>query len=130
LPLTRSASYDLPGSEILTGRQILLRTASALGHRRLALMEVPVLSPGLSSHWVRLVTRADWSVSRELVLGLTHDLLARNAEYWTLIGHPHRFTFDEAAGRAIAQERREGHMAWPGRALESIVGRLTGGRAG
>lgn len=130
LPLTRSTSYDLPGREILTGRQILVRTARALGHRRLALVEVPVLSPGLSSHWVRLVTRADWSVARELVLGLTHDLLARNADYWTLIGQPPRFTFDEAAGRAIEEERRGGHMAWSSRALESIVDRLTGGQPG
>jgi hypothetical protein len=67
-----------------------------------------VLSPGLSSHWVRLVTRADWSVARELVLGLQHDLLARNAEFWALIDHPRRITFNEAARRAIEEERRLG----------------------
>ncbi|MGI9147611.1 MAG: NAD(P)H-binding protein [Chloroflexota bacterium] len=130
LPLTASASYDLPGAEVLTGRQILLRTARALGHRRLALVEVPVLSPGLSSHWVRLITRADWSVARELVLGLTHDLLARSSEYWALIERPRLLTFDEGARRSIQEERREGHMAWSGRALESVVGRLTGGQRG
>jgi uncharacterized protein YbjT (DUF2867 family) len=130
LALTRSACYDVPGPETLTGREIIVRTARALGRRRLVLVEVPVLSPGLSSHWVRLVTRADWSVARELVLGLTHDLLARSAEYWTLIGHTDLLTFDEAARRAIRHERREGRMTWAEQAFESALDRLAGGRAG
>ena len=127
--LRSSASYDLPGPDILTGRQILVETARALGHRRVITIEVPVLSPSLSSHWVRLVTRADWSVARELVLGLTHNLLARNADYWKLIGHPARLTFEAAARRAIDEERRSGHMALSGRVLEVVAGGLAGGRA-
>jgi uncharacterized protein YbjT (DUF2867 family) len=127
--LRSSTSYDLPGPDILTGRQILLETARALGHRRVFTLEVPVLSPSLSSHWVRLVTRADWSVARELVLGLTHNLLARNADYWKLIGHPRRLTFEAAARRAIDEERRMGHMALSGRVLEVLAGGLAGGRA-
>jgi uncharacterized protein YbjT (DUF2867 family) len=127
--LSSSASYDLPGTDILTGRQILVETARALGHRRVITIEVPALSPSLSSHWVRLVTRADWSVARELVLGLTHNLLARNADYWKLIGHPARLTFEAAARRAIDEERRSGHMALSGRVLEVVAGGLAGGRA-
>ena len=128
--LRSSACYDLPGPNILTGRQILVETAHALGHRRVITIEVPVLSPSLSSHWVRLVTRADWSVARELVLGLTHDLLARNADYWKLIGHPALLTFEAAARRAIDEERRAGHMALSGRVLEVVAGGLAGGRPG
>ena len=135
--LRSSASYDLPGPDILTGRQILVETARALGHRRVITIEVPVLSPSLSSHWVRLVTRADWSVARELVLGLTHNLLARNADYWKLIGHPARLTFEAAARRAIDEERPPSHGAarrgvswsvvsvagWRSRAVDPLTGR-------
>jgi hypothetical protein len=65
---------------------------------------VPVLSPWLSSHWVRFVTRADWSVAREVVLGLAHDFLARDGRYWQLIGHEDLLPFEEAAHRALAEE--------------------------
>lgn len=126
--LTSSVSYDLPGPDILTGRQILQDTAHALGYRRLITIEVPVLSPRLSSHWVRLVTRADWLVARELVLGLTHNLLARNADYWKLIAYPRRLSFEAAALRAIDEERRTGHMALSGRVLEVMAGGLAGSR--
>jgi uncharacterized protein YbjT (DUF2867 family) len=71
LPLTRSASFDLPGPEILSYREVLVRTARLFGHRRLQVVDVPVLSPTLSSQWIRLITMADWAVARELVLGLT-----------------------------------------------------------
>jgi hypothetical protein len=58
-----------------------------LPHPRM--VEVPLLSPRLSL-WVRFVTRAQWSVAREVVVGLTEDLLARDDRFWQLIGHPQR----------------------------------------
>jgi uncharacterized protein YbjT (DUF2867 family) len=127
LQLTTSASFDLPGPEILTYREALARTARVLGHRRLLMVDVPVLSPRLSSQWIRLVTRADWAVTRELVLGLTHDLLARSDEYWQLIGHPPLLTFDVATRRALDEEVRKRRMARPARTLEAAVDLLAGG---
>ncbi len=127
LPLTRSASFDLPGPEILTYREVLRRTARLLGHRRLPMLDIPVHSSNLSSQWVRLVTRADWPVARELVLGLTHDLLARSDEYWQLIGHLPLLTFDQAAREALDDETRTRHIPPSARALEATVTRLAGG---
>src|SRR5579871_4036543 len=95
-PLDSSASFDLPGPEVMTYRETLLRTAELLGHRHLVTLDVPVLSPMLSAQWIRLVTMADWSVARELVQGLTSDLLARSDTYWQLIGHPPLLNFDRA----------------------------------
>lgn len=108
LPLDGSAWFDLPGPELLAGREILARTARLLGLRPAWCVEVPILSPWLSSHWVRLVTRADWSVAREIVIGLTEDLVAHDDRYWALIGHQGLVSFDEAARRALAQERAAG----------------------
>jgi uncharacterized protein YbjT (DUF2867 family) len=126
VPLEASAWYDLPGPEILTGREILESAAEALGLRRPLILAVPCLSPALSSHWVRLVTRANWSVARELVLGLAHDLLARDDFYWRLIDHEPRLTFREAARRALAEEQAGGRMGGFARALEAAVGRIAG----
>ena len=104
LPQRGSADFDLPGPECLTARAILEATAVQLGLRPPLVLEVPFLSPWLSSHWVRLVTRANWAVARELVLGLEHDLLARDGAYWERIGHRERAGFVEATRRAIAAD--------------------------
>jgi uncharacterized protein YbjT (DUF2867 family) len=122
--LTASAWYDLPGPEVLSGRQTLERAALALGFRRPLMLDVPFLSPALSSHWIRLVTRADWSVARELVLGLTHDLVAADDRYWHLIGHAQRLPFEEAARRALSEECGRGQMSGLERRLEAAVARL------
>ena len=127
LPLAESLSYDLPGRDLLSGREILERTAALLGHRHLPIVEVPVLSPRLSALWVRLVTRANWPVARELVVGLEHDLIARNADYWRLIGHPKLISFDAAAAQALASEQRFGRMRPAGRVVELAADFLTAG---
>jgi uncharacterized protein YbjT (DUF2867 family) len=105
LPLASSAWFDVPGPATLSGKEILEQTARVMGLRRPLMIEVPLLSPRLSSLWVRFVTRARWSVAREVVIGLTEDLLARDERFWALIGHPHRSSFAEAARRALEAER-------------------------
>lgn len=108
IPLSGSQSFDIPGPEILSGREILVRTATALGLREPLVVRVPVLTPRLSSLWVRFVTRAEWRVAREIVIGLTTDLVARDGRYWELIGDPRRTSFDEAAREAVDEERATG----------------------
>lgn len=106
-----SAWFGLPGPEVLSGREILERTSLALGVRRPVMIQVPLLSPRLSSHWVRFVTRAEWSVAREVVVGLRQDLLSGDMEFWQRIDHPAPLSFDEAAARAVRDEEREGGPA-------------------
>jgi uncharacterized protein YbjT (DUF2867 family) len=126
VPLSGSASFDLPGPEIMTYRETLMRTARLLGHRRLVVVDVPVLTPTLSAQWIRLVTMADWSVARELVHGLRYDLLARGDEYWQLIAHAPLVTFDEAARSAFKEESRNPRTGRPARAIETAVDLVTG----
>lgn len=114
LPSGVSASFDIPGPETLSGKEILEETARVMGLPHPRMVEVPFLSPRLSSHWVRFVTRAQWSVAREVVVGLTEDPLARDDHFWQLIDHPQRSSFADAAARALEAERVEGRMpgAW------------------
>jgi hypothetical protein len=81
LPLPESRWLDLPGPEALTHRELLDRVAERLGRRPL-LVDVPVLTPKLSSYWIALVTRTRWSLARELVQGLTSDLLPSGDSVW------------------------------------------------
>lgn len=108
LPLAESVAYDVAGPDALSVRELLITTARVLGLGDPWMIDVPVLTPRLSAYWLRLITRADWWVARELVSGLEHDLLARDDRYWTLIGHPVRRSFEEAARIALADEGAAG----------------------
>ena len=125
LDLAHSTWFDLPGPEVLSGREILERTARALGVRKPFMIQVPFLSPTLSSHWVRFVTRAEWSIAREIVVGLKTDLIARDDRFWTLIEHRNLQDFDSAAQKAVQDEREgppmKGSWAWIERALVQIA---------
>ena len=114
LPLTASDWFDIPGPVTLSGKEILEETARVMGLRHPHMVEVPLLSPRLSSLWVRFVTRAKWSVASEVVIGLTEDLLARDDRFWQLIDHPQRLSFAEAARLALDAERGDGPIpgAW------------------
>jgi uncharacterized protein YbjT (DUF2867 family) len=122
LPLPRSAVWDLPGPEALSGNEILRRVAAVMGRRPL-LLRIPFVSPGLSSHWIRLVTRADHRLAAELVQGLTSDLLATHPGFWTAAGLPAPVALEEAARRALADERP--HLPLRALAVEALAGALT-----
>jgi len=122
LPLATSAAFDLPGPLALSGKEILEETARVMGLPHPRMIEVPLLSPRLSSLWVRFVTRAKWSVAREVVVGLAEDLLARDDRFWRLIDHPNRLTFAEAARVALAAERRQQPVAGTWGAVEHARG--------
>lgn len=105
LALGGSASrcLPLPGPETLSAREILLRIAAAGGTRPL-MVPVPVLTPSLSSHWIRLVTRADYEIARQLVDGLTSDLIADPDDFWRANPDLHPTPLDDVIAAALASE--------------------------
>ncbi|WP_242343340.1 NAD(P)H-binding protein [Anaeromyxobacter terrae] len=109
VPLAESAWYDIPGPEVLSVREILEQVAALRG-RSLPAIEAPLPHPRISALWLKLVSDAPWEVVRELVQGLSHDLLPRDDRYWALTGLPPRTRFVEAARRALAEDagRRPG----------------------
>ena len=122
LPHEGSAAYDLPGPEVLTGREILQRVA-AVGGLRPWMVDVPVLTPSLSSHWIRLVTRADYRIARKLVDGLTADLVAADDGFWALAPELHRTAFDEAVRVALGMEDAAAASV-TGKVLERVAQRF------
>jgi uncharacterized protein YbjT (DUF2867 family) len=105
LEIDGSAWFDIPGPEAMSGRDILEETAHVMGIKHPRILPIPLLTPRLSSMWVRFITRAQWSIAREVVIGLTEDLLSQDAQFWKLIEHPQRLTFAQAAHRALQAER-------------------------
>ncbi|MFT3923966.1 MAG: NAD-dependent epimerase/dehydratase family protein [Myxococcales bacterium] len=123
LPLPASQVLALPGPEVMSGRQILERTAQCMGLSP-SMLGVPFLTPKLSSFWIQWVTRADSRVASQLVQGLTHDLVAPDQGLWELFPEYRRLSFDEAVRRALSEE--QGPISLKAQLGESIAHRIGG----
>jgi uncharacterized protein YbjT (DUF2867 family) len=68
---------ELGGPAALTYREMMARTAHAMGRRPPLIVRVPVLTPRLSSYWVMLVTPVERALVRPLVDGLREEMVVR-----------------------------------------------------
>ncbi len=84
LPEAGGKTFDVGGPEILSYEQ-LMRQYGELAGRRFRLLGVPVLTPRLSSYWLRFVTAVPTNIARALIDGLEHDVIANDAEIRSLI---------------------------------------------
>ena len=89
----------------MTYRAMMERTAHLRGKRPL-LIEVPLLTPRLSSLWLHLVTPVSASVARPLIEGLKIPTVARDERIWALVPGP-RTSFDDAVARALRSAPRK-----------------------
>jgi uncharacterized protein YbjT (DUF2867 family) len=96
---TFGESYDVGGPEVMTYRAMMERTARLRGKRPL-LIEVPFLTPRLSSLWLYLVTPVSARVARPLVEGLKIPTVAREGRIWELVQEP-RTSFDDAVAQVL-----------------------------
>lgn len=96
------ASYDVGGSEVMTYKEMIRRIGLLRGRRPL-ILEVPVLSPRLSSYWLHLVTPVRASVARPLIEGLRNPTVVRDDRIRTLLPFP-LTPFDDAARAALSPE--------------------------
>jgi uncharacterized protein YbjT (DUF2867 family) len=94
-------TFDVGGLEVLTYRTMMERVARVRGRHPL-LLEVPFLTPRLSSLWLYLVTPASVAVARPLVEGLRVPTVAHDDRIWDLVG-VQRTTFDEAILSALRE---------------------------
>ena len=99
-PAALGETFDVGGPEVITYRQMIERIAVLRG-RSPVIVEVPLLSPRLSSYWLRLVTPVRANVARPLVEGLRNPTVASDDRIRQLV----RFEltpFDRAAATALA----------------------------
>lgn len=93
-------SFDAGGPEVMTYREMIERIAVIRGKRPL-IVEVPTLTPRLSSYWLNLVTPVRASIARPLIEGLRNTTVAEDDRLRGLV--PLRLTpFDDAARAALA----------------------------
>ncbi|MBD3004286.1 SDR family oxidoreductase [Streptomyces sp. 5-10] len=75
LPDEVHRAFDIGGPDVLTYRAMMRRYARVTGLRRRLIVPVPVLTPGLSSLWVGLVTPVPGAIARPLVESLRHEVV-------------------------------------------------------
>jgi uncharacterized protein YbjT (DUF2867 family) len=92
-------SFDAGGPEVMTYREMIERIARLRGRHPL-IVEVPVLSPRLSSYWLHLVTPVNAQMARPLIEGLRNPTVARDNRIRELMPFP-LTSFEEAVRAAL-----------------------------
>jgi uncharacterized protein YbjT (DUF2867 family) len=84
-PETRADTFEIGGPEVLTYEDMLLTTARLSGRREPVILPAPVLSPGLSSRWLGLVTDVPTAVAVPLVKGLRNPVIVTDQRIESLV---------------------------------------------
>jgi uncharacterized protein YbjT (DUF2867 family) len=113
---TAGQIYDVAGPDTLTYAEIMQRYGALIGRRPL-IIPVPVLTPRLSSYWLRLVTSVPTSVARALIDGLSQDFVATDQRLQRLIPQT-LLDLDAAAAEALEADRQH---AVPARWVEGSI---------
>ena len=95
-------SFDIAGPEVMTYRAMIERIARLRG-KRLLIVEVPVLTPRLSSWWLHLVTPVNASVARPLIDGLRTPTVAHDDDIRELVS-VEQTSFDDAVRLALEDD--------------------------
>lgn len=72
--------YEVGGADVTTYRELISEYASVRGLRPRHILDIPWLTPHLSSYWVDLVTPVDRSVSHALIESLVAEVVVTDTE--------------------------------------------------
>ncbi|HET6997330.1 MAG TPA: NAD(P)H-binding protein [Solirubrobacterales bacterium] len=103
VPESEGREIQIGGPDVLSYGEMLDRMAIAMGKRPRRKLPVPLLTPGLSSLWLGLVTPVDTKVARPLVEGLTTATVVTDPSGAEPFGIEPE-SFDQALRQALAEE--------------------------
>ena len=107
LPDGVSRTFEIGGPEVLTYQEMMHRYAAVAGLRPRVILPINLLTPGLSSHWVNVVTPVPRAIARPLVESLRHPSVCREHDIAQWIPDPPGglVTFDESVALALGRIR-------------------------
>lgn len=125
---SRSRILEIGGAEAISYEQMMRIYAREAGLWKRLIIPVPLLSPGLSSLWIGLVTPLPAAAARPLVSSLRNEVTVSDDSYLELLGGK-PIPFTDAVRRAIAPigERasaagpQEGDPPWSGGAYREDI---------
>lgn len=107
LPGEVNRTLDIGGPDVLRYGQMMNGYAVEAGLRQRPIAALPVLTPGLASHWVNLVTPVPRAIARPLVESLQHECVVRDGDADDLIPPPEAglTPYRRAVALALGRER-------------------------
>ncbi len=97
-----SETYDIGGPEAMTYGDMLRIVGHMPGGILKLIVPVPMLTPRLSSHWLRVVTDVDLQTARSLVDSMSNEVVVHDHRIEALTGH-HPMGFRQAAEQALRE---------------------------
>jgi uncharacterized protein YbjT (DUF2867 family) len=103
-PEAAGRSFDVGGPDVLEYVEMMRRVAAIEG-RRLLIVPVPLLSPGLSSRWLSLVTNVDVQTGRSLIDSMSNEVIVRDDSIRAIVAFE-PMDYDTAVLRALGERAR------------------------
>jgi uncharacterized protein YbjT (DUF2867 family) len=100
-PRSRGRVFEIGGPEVMQYVTMLRRVAS-IKNRRLAILPVPLLSPGLSSRWLALVTDVDTQTGRSLVDSMSNEVVVSDDSIRSIVPFE-PMDYDDAVRTALRE---------------------------
>jgi len=101
----RGRVFEIGGPDVLRYSEMMTRVARVEGRRPPPVVPVPLLTPGLSSRWLSLVTDVDTATGRSLVDSMSNEVVVEDTTIRDVVPFE-PMGYDEAVRQALA-ERRE-----------------------
>lgn len=97
------AVFEIGGSDQLTYVEMLRQASLEMNMRDVRVVQVPVLTPKLSSYWIGLVTSVDTTTATALIDSMSTEVLATETSILQVVpGEP--LSYREAVRRALAAQ--------------------------
>jgi uncharacterized protein YbjT (DUF2867 family) len=94
--------FEIGGADRLTYLEMLQVAAEVRSGRRVPIVQVPVLTPRLSSYWLALVTDVDTTTGRNLIDSMSTEVVVTDHSIREVVpGEP--LAYAEAVRRALAE---------------------------
>ncbi|NBU31635.1 MAG: SDR family oxidoreductase [Actinobacteria bacterium] len=100
-------TFDIGGPDVLTYEQMMQGYAKVAGLRKRIILPINLLSPGLSSRWIGLVTPVPKAIARPLVDSLKTEVVCAEDDIKTYIPDPPEglLNFEDAVRLAVQRVR-------------------------
>ena len=101
---TRGETYDIGGPSVWSYESLLELTAEVKG-KRVVILSVPVMTPELSSHWLRLTTDVQYAIARPLAESMRYPVTVDADRDLQSVVPIDRTPIDDAVRRALSDAR-------------------------
>ena len=106
-----SITVDI-GADKMSFKEMLLRAAGVMGLKRI-IIPVPLLSPRLSSYWLKLMTPVPYPIAKALIQGLKSETTIQNDNARKYFPGIHPLAYEESFRRALNEiERKQVVSRW------------------